>query len=113
MACEKWSGVTAESLAELNRRQQPSSPTFDVSLLDGDTPVPSPPESVYGGPTRVGSPCPDVQSDKLEKDFEKFDVALEKQSPAEELVDGGRQAWLSVLGTAFVLFSTFGLSNCE
>lgn len=112
MAGEKWSGVTAESLAELNRRQQPSSAIFDASLLDGDTPVPSPPESVYGGPTRVGSPCPDVQSDKLEEDFEKF-VALGNQSPAEELVDGGRQAWLSVLGTAFVLFSTFGLSNCE
>ncbi|KAK4050230.1 hypothetical protein OIV83_003551 [Microbotryomycetes sp. JL201] len=97
---------------------------FLASELEGDTPVSSPPESEYGGPTRVASPEPQIEAKKYSVDVEKADFDLSEEKAPEAFVnqlgtdnatkdvqEGGLEGWLTVMSTCFVLFCTFGLSN--
>ncbi|KAM0786282.1 hypothetical protein ACM66B_001762 [Microbotryomycetes sp. NB124-2] len=95
--------------------------SFLVDQLEGDTPVPSPPESEYGGPTRVASPEPELKDKNVDEkaDFEvtegkvvdtRSESAIEPEN-AQTAQEGGLDGWLTVMSTCFVLFCTFGLSN--
>ncbi|GAA5940480.1 uncharacterized protein JCM15063_002341 [Sporobolomyces koalae] len=70
----------------------------------------------YDGPTRVGSPEPELVEDKKDK-FEKQLVRDEEEAHEKvvmldnEFPEGGTRAWLALAGSTLVLTCTFSISN--